>query len=368
MGPGLARMLDMIIKTPADTMLVDRFLVLASDIPESERVDATLKLAKALSDKQPRRALEVAWMLYKSGLKDSEALQLICDLLEAVNRSEKAQLIRAEMRRLADLKISAEARLEARKTIENHVNTTLAERGWVSFSFDAEVTRTDQLPAAPALEQASGYHDDVSPARSKMIVAAPESLAEFSEGIPEPIPPKEPSRHLSVLNSDNPKSTSTRYSIRRGASEENPTSTTGYSAHRRGMTIEEKRQRLKDMVAAEEWGSVLELLDHSFTSADDPILLKVFEEGRLARIDVRFAGWWVDILIASKQERRALRFMLQKLADEPHVSWAREFWPKVCVISECLHLEPVQWQERDGVSELRTKIASLRPRGGCYVV
>jgi hypothetical protein len=134
------------------------------------------------------------------------------------------------------------------------------------------------------------------------------------------------------------------------------------------MTPDERRQRLKDLVKAEEWESVLELLSHSFVDANDRTLLEVFEQNKLSRIDVRFAGWWVDLLTASKQERRALRFMLQKLADEPHLAWARMFWPKVPALVEGLDLEPFEWRESDGVSALRTKIAGLRPRGGVYVV
>jgi hypothetical protein len=60
--------------------------------------------------------------------------------------------------------------------------------------------------------------------------------------------------------------------------------------------------------------------------------------------------------------------MLQKLADEPHLAWARMFWPKVPALVEGLDLEPFEWRESDGVSALSTKIAGLRPRGGVYVV
>ena len=85
-------------------------------------------------------------MVYKSGLKDSEALQVVCDALEKINRPNKAQLIRAELRRIANMKISPEARGKARQTIEDQVTTTLAGSGDVPVSDTAEVTRSELLP------------------------------------------------------------------------------------------------------------------------------------------------------------------------------------------------------------------------------
>ena len=75
-GPGLARLLDIIKSNPTDTVLVDRFLVLAADTPEYERVDAVLRLGGALIQTAPRRAIEVSWMVYKSGLRDMRSIGL----------------------------------------------------------------------------------------------------------------------------------------------------------------------------------------------------------------------------------------------------------------------------------------------------
>ena len=400
MGPGLARMLDMITKAPADTMLVDRFLVLASDIPEFDRAEATLKLARALTGDLPRRSLEIAWMVYKSGLKDSEALQVVCDALEKINRPNKAQLIRAELRRIANMKISPEARGKARQTIEDQVTTTLAGSGDVPVSDTAEVTRSELLPLIvdelhdvqkssqinsdqepppkdSAVDQSKAdepvkhsgkitFLDPVDAAKVARISRAANS--EVSDGIPEAIPPKEPSRHLSGVRAENDLSIATRFSVRRDGATPNSSSETKYSAHRSALTLEERRQRLQELVKAEEWESVLEMLSHSFSDAKDVWLLELFEKGQLSRIDVRFAGWWVDILTAVKQERRAFRFILKKLSQEPHLAWARALWPKILVIVSNLDLEPIHWREGDGVLALREKVAGLAPRGGCYWV
>ncbi len=387
MGPGLARMLDMIIKTPSDTMLVDRFLVLASDIPELERADATLKLARSLLPLQPRRSLEIAWMVYKSGLKDIDALHIICDALEKIERPNKAQLIRVEIRRIGNLQISAEARQRSRQTIEDHVSTTLSGGPDAFTAEAAEITRSELLPVARDADAVAKSDHEISPtdvvAEDQQLKAvsgeSPVDMArivrisrvargDMSEGIPEAIPPKEPSRHLAGIDAEHAASVATRYSVRREGSTPNFTPETGHSAYRRGMTADERRQRLKDLVKAQEWESVLELLNHSFADASDRTLLHVFEQNNLSKIDIRFAGWWVDILTQSHQERRALRFILQKLAEEPHLAWARMFWPKVPLLIERLDLEPIDWRESDGVSELRAKISGLRPCGGVYVV
>ena len=430
MGPGLLRILDRIKANPSDTMLVDRFLVLAADTPEHERVEATLGLARALLAKSPRRSIEICWMVYKSGLRDVESLAIISDALEGLGKPNKAAIIRSEMRRLTSDKLSEDAKSLARLTIEEHVTNTLSgldDRVVPQFN---DLTKSnhlavakldlDLIPPVPdqapsqlselssvttvaamdpppimslSLDPESGVMPGAAPARTVLIDPVAESaraariakinvksalnimpvsqkaqpvVAVPAAGIPEAIPPKEPSRHSMAISDQRPSAYS------QDSSQHSKTSFSDHSGgkimSRKSMSPEERRQRLSDLIIAEEWESVLELLRVSFATADDPILLSVFEDHKLARIDIRFAGWWLDILIAARQERRAIRFIIQQLNDEPHLAWARMMWPKVSVIRDILELNEIDWRESDGVVALRDRIASLRPRVGCYWV
>ena len=371
MSPGIIKLLDMIAKSPVESMLVDRVLVLASDVPEFERAEIALRLSKVLLDGNPRRSIEISWMLFKSGLRDFDALGIICDALERLNKPAKAKLIREELRRLKNDTLSDFARGAARETIEKQVTATLSGADDLEFAAVDEVTRTEAraaaaetddtaTPAPRAAVEVSPRETPDAEAKPKSNLYDPEIVARRArisrinrvtgaEGIPEAIPPKEPSLHqeqgTSIIRAE-----VTRHSVRRT------------------FTPQELRQRLIDLVTAEEWEMVLEHL--AKTSADEARgdLLSLFEERKLWRIDIRFAMWWMDILKDCREERRALRFALRQLAEEPHLAWARQIYPRVVEIASTMGFDPPSWRESEGVAALRHQIASLHPAGGQYWV
>ena len=98
------------------------------------------------------------------------------------------------------------------------------------------------------------------------------------------------------------------------------------------------------------------------------LLMIIFEKHNLQRIDIRFAGRWIDILVAGGQERRALRYIQQKLIEEESLTWARVCWPKIQTIRNRLELTHFDWRESDGVRALRQRVNELRPKLFCYLV
>lgn len=376
MGPGLAKILELIDANPADSMLVDRYLILASDIPEHERVDATIQLASSLLKRNPRRALEVAWMLYKSSLRDMDSLELISQALDDLDKSNKAAIIRSEMKRINNDQLSDDVKRLARLTIEEHVTNTILGRdngvqwnpnentqsqqiSFAEFNLDGSVPKQEPLVSSfVETQQIDSLIDDLrlEPAPARFVQTpkqgANASVARVSAatpgaGIPEAIPPKEPSKHSIGMFSR----------VVNHVTEHNEASF---------QPIEESRKRLKSLVAAEKWDGVYNLLQEAFSTADDKILLSLFQQHKLAQIDLRYAEFWIDILIAAKQERRALRYILQKLNEEPHLAWARMVYPKIKIIRESLDLTSFEWHEAEGVSALRDNTAKMRPRLGCY--
>lgn len=378
MGPGLAKILELIDANPADSMLVDRYLILASDIPEHERVDATIQLASSLLKRNPRRALEVAWMLYKSSLRDMDSLELISQALDDLGKSNKAAIIRSEMKRINNDQLSDDVKRLARLTIEEHVTNTILGRdngvqwnpnentqsqqiSFAEFNLDGSVPKQEPEALVSSFvetQQIDSLIDDLrlEPAPARFVQTpkqeANASVARVSAatpgaGIPEAIPPKEPSKHSIGMFSR----------VVNHVTEHNEASF---------RPIEESRKRLKSLVAAEKWDGVYNLLQEAFSTADDKILLSLFQQHKLAQIDLRYAEFWIDILIAAKQERRALRYILQKLNEEPHLAWARMVYPKIKIIRESLDLTSFEWHEAEGVSALRDNTAKMRPRLGCY--
>jgi hypothetical protein len=178
-------------------------------------------------------------------------------------------------------------------------------------------------------------------------------------GIPEAIPAKEESRHAMLSVNQTSRS-------RQGSAMQEESKSR--ILRPRSMSTDDRVRRLSDLIVAEEWESFLELLGHSFPTAEEPRLLKLFETHKLHRIDIRFASWWIDILIVARQERRALRFILQQLNDEPHLAWARMVWPKIKIMRESLNLTDFDWRESDGVAALRDGICGMNHRLGCYWV
>lgn len=378
MGPGLAKILELIDANPADSMLVDRYLILASDIPEHERVDATIQLASSLLKRNPRRALEVAWMLYKSSLRDMDSLELISQALDDLGKSHKAAIIRSEMKRINNDQLSDDVKRLARLTIEEHVTNTILGRdngvqwnpnentqsqqiSFAEFNLDGSVPKQEPEALGSSYvetQQIDSLIDDLrlEPAPARFVQTpkqeANASVARVSAatpgaGIPEAIPPKEPSKHSIGMFSR----------VVNHVTEHNEASF---------RPIEESRKRLKSLVAAEKWDGVYNLLQEAFSTADDKILLSLFQQHKLAQIDLRYAEFWIDILIAAKQERRALRYILQKLNEEPHLAWARMVYPKIKIIRESLDLTSFEWHEAEGVSALRDNTAKMKPRLGCY--
>lgn len=399
MGPGLAKILELINASPDDSMLVDRYLVLAADMPEFERAEATLELAKSLLPQDPRRSMEISWMVYKSSLRDNESLEMIARALEALGKQTKGEMLRSEMMRLNNETLSDDARKLARLTIEEHVTSTLAGRDVLQWSLDDKTQQSDPSMAqfdlggsfenegpslnglaAPmaTLRMDEPSRDEVRAARGRpaQVVAQlndePKethgSIARVSvnapgAGIPEAIPRKEPSRHpANEMELD-------RQSARRDGGEEVPRQSIPEQVQGPRpelLSREEAHKRLALLIAAEKWDAVYRLLAEEFVSADDKLLLPLFQRYKLERIDLRFAEFWIDILLAAHQERRALRYIIQKLSEEPYLAWARMVYPKLDLIRKSLDLTAVDWREADGVFALRDRAARMQPRRGCY--
>jgi hypothetical protein len=97
MHAGLLRILDLIRADPKDTLLIDRFLILAADLQEDEKIKATLGLSEVLIAKNPRRAIELAHMVYSAVPGEIQSLELMIDGLEILGRFGKATVLREHL-------------------------------------------------------------------------------------------------------------------------------------------------------------------------------------------------------------------------------------------------------------------------------
>jgi hypothetical protein len=400
------RMLQLIDINTNDSMLVDRFLVLAADMPEHEKLEATLKLARTLLKKAPRKAMDVAWMVYNSSLRDGESLSLIAEAFEKLGKTGKAEVIRSELKRINNTNLSPEVRNMARLTVEEHVTTTLAEKiqdlpleasndnapaaslpmpslnlesllAPQAKGLDAEksakidgkeqadkrlsqnTTLLDRQPVAhpttpKPLETVA--HLDLDEKSSSLRV---DSVALPSAGLPAAIPPKEPSKVILDGKTKNYKKQiqdQTQASVARTSVESSTTM----------IDSDQRWPRLRELAANESWERLLGLMQDWYPDGEHPELLGFFERHALERIDIRFAEFWINILIAAHQERRAIRYIVTKLSEEPHLAWARMVMPKIQKIVSLMDLMPVEWRESEGVLTLRDRVSQAKPRFGCY--
>jgi hypothetical protein len=415
MGPGLVKLLDLIEANAGDSLLVDRFLVLASDMPDFEKVEASLRLAQKLLGTSPRKAIEVAWMVYKSSLRDGDSLKLIAEGFDRVGKPEKANIVRAEMKRILNMTLPPDVRRLARLTIEEHVTNTLAEkteptpksnlvgeegpdlaqpvmdRGMIDLGEHKQANASlqggkdaqplfalalslSQLENAgpqkgdPSTEQALDLaqpglsnvasrehagHQEVEPIAPRSSVSLP------SDGLPAAIPRKEPSKividdQLGVRR--DPSNVVTQASVARRGSGDTP----------EHLSDLDRFKRLEQLANDGSWERLLMMLIDSYPRREHPGLLVFFERHRLEQIDIQFAEYWLDVLISAQQERRAIRYMIQKLTTEPYLAWAKMMLPKIQKITDVMALTPVYWTERDGVLVLRDRLAAQRPVSGCY--
>lgn len=406
MAPGLLRMLDLIKSSPANDRLVDRYLVLVADLKPAERSDATLKLAQTLIRIAPKRALDIAWGLFKVGIKEEDSLEIIALALETLGKPARAALVRSETQRLKVVPLAYEVSEHLRKSVEESISAAVSgDKGDLSAKLD-EVTKGHkpilteaELVASPdiKIEKVAeiqfdlGAHtpapqtvliqnqtspervfssvppqDQLVQTRESNPVAHRESVARVSAampgaGIPEAIPPKEPSRHSMAMLEKKP-----AISIQRSQADLLESNTDPYSME--SMAPADLKQRFKELLASENWEMLISFLNDSSTHWHDPILLDVFPKKRLQMLDVRFAAAWIDILTGARQERRALRFMIHCLIEEPHLAWARMIWSKIKPIQKSLNLNEFDWRESEGVTALRSQIEQLRPRTRCYCV
>ena len=406
MAPGLLRMLDLIKSSPANDRLVDRYLILVADLKPAERTDATLKLAETLMRIAPKRALDIAWGLFKVGATEQESLEIIAGALETLGQPGRAALVRSETQRLKVAPLAYEVSQPLRKSVQESISVAVSgdkgdlsakleevtkghkpilKEADVAASPDVRIEKVAEIqfdlagksstaqtvlildPIVPEYALAKVTQEDqasktidVNPAAHRASVARV-SAAMPGAGIPEAIPPKEPSRHSMALLEKKP-----AVSIQRNQPDLLESNIDPYSME--SMAPADLKQRFKELLASENWEILISFLNESSTYWHDPILLDVFPKKQLQMLDVRFAGAWIDILTVARQERRALRFMIHCLIEEPHLAWARMIWSKIKPIQKSLNLNEFDWRESEGVTVLRSQIEQLRPRTRCYCV
>jgi len=419
MVPGLKRILDLIKASPNDPRLVDRYLALAGELSDDERVDANLQLALAFTNKFPMQAVDLAWALFKNGEQETESLSVIAHALDSLGKKGRAESLRAEAKRLSQNPRGSDAHERARVSIERTISQTQGKM-LAEFS-DENHTKTNSLKVSDQSQSASkglkgvATFDLVDP--KNVEVAAPTVLLEVKPvsekvrdiipvkevsaasqsknvageganspvaignqtaskrqsvarvsaaqpgaGIPEAIPRKETSKHSKAILERNEKPAAN------GSSGTTDLGNHSTKIELRDSFSQNLSRSVQEIVAAKDWEGLLELVETRSIGDVNLSWLEIFQAHRLQKIDVRFAKEWINTLISHKQERRALRFILEILIEEPYLAWARMAKPKVDEICSLLNLRPINWQDSDGVTVLRRQIEQLRPLTGVYVV
>lgn len=403
MAPGLRKILDLIRTKPNDQRLIDRYISLVNELPETERNDATWHLSKILVSKMPEKALELSWSMFKAGSREQENLKLIAQALEVLGKTGKAAAIRADADRLTTSKLGSPEHLLARNNIEKTVqllkgdsqmqfseslNTKTGNNAAVKFDLSnassepigkdskyeaskshQEEKKLSQLEQVGANQSAKlkSFDAEKNQTQTNSSTANKDSKLRStsdvaSAGIPEAIPRKEPSSHSKALLSGVVSRRADKMTV---STNELPKNFNQMPAANDVVACQEYVSRL---IGEHKWEELMTFLRMTLLTQNENLLVEIMSKNSLAKIDIHFAELWIDGLIATRQERRALRFILGILTDEPHMAWAKMVKNRLPQITEGLGLEGVVWAEGEGVSALRRKVQLSRPRLGIYVI
>ena len=408
MSSALLALIKSIEQQPADEVLVDRFIVLVEGCPQPERSTFLTKIAKTVASALPRRAIEIAFKEFRAPQSPPVNIAVIVDALEKMNMSEKSAIIRKLAMRYWNKQLSTDDRNLAKLAIEEHLTRILLqpsimtplhkskddeERDQNLFperNFDglplsllgANLEQQPYMGRVPLknMEPADSAPDlgprpvlEALPATIFSIAeeALPSKIVSFGEETPQ----HEIRARISVSNNQDgiPQMIAAPDVSRqsRGLLESALRGTPEFDGKYEGRPPAGKlsADEVKALIASEDWeGLLVKLMVDLRLGADVQFLMTAFEKHNLQRIDIRFAGRWIDILVAGGQERRALRYIQRKLIEEESLTWARVCWPKIQTIRNRLELTDFDWRESDGVAALRNRVNELRPKLFCYLV
>lgn len=409
MVPGLKKLLELIKATPGDQRLVDRFVSLSLELTSDERVDAMIQLAQILATDAPVKAIDIAWGLFKQDRLQPESLKVVATALEALGKKSKAIAVREDLKRLTIHPAGTHEHESARESIQRAIVAALAGNAGGDFA-DGAQTKTSQKPAdnrdhetsrvnhveAPSFSlESTGVNADVAKVPSAGPQVPPEvnytppqrqviepqekvgkkdvvdvdpiasvaraSAAAPGAGIPEAIPKKEPSNHSKAFHERLERESA--HQVTRSSAAESLRSV----IMPRPSDAPACRLLVKELISSGRWADLLSFFYEAFEDKSDPLIIEIFQTHQLKKVDIQFAALWIDALVWSRQERRALRFMHQLLIEEPQLAWAKMVRSKADLVTERLRLMPITWHEADGVSALRLQIEQLRPKLGVYV-
>lgn len=363
MHPGLHRLLDLIRVNPQDSLLVDRFLILAADLDESTRVDATLGLSEALLRKNPRRAIELAHMVYKARPGESQPIELMVEGLENLGRYGKATVLRAELEKVR----------KARETNPG-VAGDVTEASVITIDKELQFLAAVEIPPPPAMVNLENIDIPAPPRPVKKIkfttglkVEEPTVLLEEMQDQPDIFSSAVKSKRTSVANSDaNPPMSQMAPGIpvfrevvpdADLAEEErellaNRTSIAPPKVVVPVLTEEQCIAQIRTFVANKQWDDAWKLIEANWPLADNHNVLALFQELNLAPIDHRYMGWWLDGLVFDRRPRYALNLAIKLLQEQPHMALARMTIARIQKILRLLGFREVQWQESEGVLTL----------------
>ena len=392
MAPGLLKILDLIKATPSDQRLLSRYLSLANELSDEERSEAIIQAAKVLVTKVPQAALDLSWDLFKSGKLEQDSLVVMASAMEGLGKSGKAAAIRVDAIRLTAHPVGSKENEEARRRIDTTLGSAQGKPK-SQFAIDS-VTRTNnntgpeivspvsqlqkspvqqikpekptisadnvvtKSPQAPEIVQQPIPQFDLQESSSHPVMEKKPTAA----GIPEAIPPKQPSNHSKGFLE---RMVRTQSAVLAGVSSLDEGMESFWPSAQDHSAC---HSYIKELVQGNRWGEILRFINESFDGLNDPFLITIFEAHHLTKIDIQFVGLWLDILIANCQERRVLRLCLKILTEEPQLSWAKMIRSRIEIITGRLGLGPMDWREADGVISLRRKIATLRPNSLVYPV
>lgn len=388
---GLRRLLDLIKVNPNDGLLVDRFLVLVADLAEVDRAGLTLELARVVLRKNPRKAIELAHMVFKHRPEEPKPLELMIEGLEILGRYGKATVLRQQMlkvQKLGDQAVPQSNRPSAAERAETLTDSVAAvDRELLQWGFVSKKPEKQQAPDAPASsggpeDQHRGLQPKISkqesipmPIETVFDQVEPRlfDLAERSPAIESPkaqlgvpdfnkLSPKVLNLDEGVQEVSQPAQVPIDFEVPEigSFSSQNNLQKSTEVSERAYLTKSDVLKKLKDFYDRAEWDAAFSLVSHDLSpELSSSVAQDVMAIG-FDQVEVRFKIWHIERLQHSKHHRLAIIKAKEYLEAEPEIYFAKKIWPTIKLSLQQLGVPRglLSWKEQQGVRSLLVRLTN----------
>jgi hypothetical protein len=113
---------------------------------------------------------------------------------------------------------------------------------------------------------------------------------------------------------------------------------------------------LRQCIEQKDWEAAWSTLQQYWPGGGVGEVVALAKELQLEKIDIRFAGWWLDCLIVDRRPRQALVQSIAIIRQQPYISIAQMIFPRIQKSLKALGMNQVRWDQTEGVMILLQRL------------